>query len=233
MRTLKMAILFILLGNVIQSTAQSDSIFAVVSGDTVTLWQTGVWRNCGAAYLMEIEQSDYDLIWYQLDTGDAAYCMCYFDLSVSFRLSEPGIYHADIYYTESVSPENPIYQGMVNFVIGNVKTPGRSGIIGQYQSDCYSNIGMLERSISEHVFNLYPMPVRDGQLLHLEANPAGEEAILEIYTLTGKLLYSKHYDENRPIQDRWMKDELFPVSGLYLVRLRTPDQIYVRKIYVH
>jgi len=232
MRTLKIAICSILFFYATQATAQYDSLFAVVSGDTVTLWQTGAYRNCGAAYRMEIEQSDYEIIWYQIDTGSAAYCFCYFDLSVSFQISESGTYHADIYYTESIDPGSPIFDGSIYFSVGNSYGPIRSEIISQYQSNCYQNVGITEKGISRNTFNVYPIPLRDGELLNIEAFPTGGKAVFEIFTLTGKLVYSKQYDGNRPIQGRWVKDELFPVSGLYFVRWRTPDQIFVRKINV-
>ena len=233
MKTLKIAIFFILFIYATQSTAQYDSIFAEVSGDTVTLWQTAAWRNCSAVYRMEIEQSDYNITWYQVDTAeDLATCYCEFDLSVSFLVSSPGNYHADVYYTQALEPENFIYEGSVNFTIGNSYGPIRSEIVGQYQSDCHDYFGMNERRDSQQGFDLYPVPLKDGELLHLEAFPTGGKSIVEIYTLTGILVYSKQYDGNQPIQDRFIKDELFPVSGIYLVRLKSDDEVFIKKITV-
>ena len=141
MRKLKIMAVIVLMSGSMPAFNQVDNIYAEVRGDTVTLWQTNAWRNCGALYQMEIEQDGFNLAWYQNDTGQAAYCMCYFNLSVTFILTAAGSYHADVYYTESFDPDNPIYQGYVDFVAGNGSFMPRSGIIGQFQSECFEYNG--------------------------------------------------------------------------------------------
>jgi len=214
-------------------SSQSQNIFAYVNGDTVTLWETGAYRNCGAVYTMEINIIDHQIDWYQIDTGLAAFCLCTFDLSVTYGPLGPGSYNVNVYYNESYSPSDTIFEGTTSFTIGTDRCEVTSGIISQYQSDCYSGIGIVDPEDFENGnFRIYPVPVKDGELLYLEAFPTGGKAILEIFTLTGKLVYSKQYDGNQPILDRLLKDEIFPVPGLYLARLRTCDQVYIRKITV-
>ena len=101
MRALKFVILTVLLVNAIELTAQDDSIFAVVTGDTVTLWQTNAYRICGSLYRMEVNQIDNQIRWYQVDTGTAAYCHCTFDLAVTYGPLAAGYYIVNVYYTES------------------------------------------------------------------------------------------------------------------------------------
>ena len=233
MKTLKLSVLFILVIFRMSSTAQYDSIFAVVSGDNVTLWETGAYRNCGSLYRMEINQVNNQLNWYQLDTGASALCYCIFDLAVTYGPLQPGNYNVNIYFTDSYFPLDTIYEGTTNFIIGSGIREVNSGIISQYQSDCNTGQGLFEHQDSEKTnFKIYPVPVRNGDIFHLETFPIGANSVLEIYTITGKLIYSKQYDVDLPIHDQWMKNELFPVSGLYFVRLRTSDQVYVRKINV-
>lgn len=210
--------------------SQSQNIFAYVNGDTVTLWETGAYRNCGAVYTMEINIIDHQIDWYQIDTGLAANCFCTFDLSVTYGPLEPGFYNVNVYYNESYSPMDTIFEGSTSFTIGTDRYEVTSGIISQYQSDCY--LGLEDPESVNEDFRIFPVPLRNGEILNLEASPTGGKAILEIYTLTGELIYSKQYNGNQPIQDRLMKDEIFPVAGIYLVRLSTDDQVYIRKITV-
>lgn len=208
--------------------SQTPVISAYVNGDTVTLSETGAYRNCGAIYTMEIDLVDHHIDWYQVDTGEAAFCYCTFDLSVTYAPLEPGSYTVDVYYNESYSPTDTIFEGITGFIIG-AKNPGmRSGIISQYQSDCY--LGVIDTETDKNDFRIYPVPAAYGGLLYIEANPKGGQATLEMFTLTGNAVYSKQYDGNQPIQDQLRVDEIFPVSGIYLARLRTSEKVYIRKI---
>jgi hypothetical protein len=232
MKALKLSSLIILVLISLRSTAQYDSLFGVVSGDTVTFWQTIAWRNCSAVYRMEIEQDGYNLTWNQVDTADdLATCNCFFDLAVSFKVSTAGSYHADVYATPGLEPGNFIYQGFIEFTVGQCDGPARSEILGQYQSECYHDFGLSEENLSSTTFNLYPNPLKDADVLNFEAFSTGM-TILEIFTLTGKQIYSRQYDGNRQIRDSFIKDGLFPAPGIYIVRLRNDDQVFVRKITV-
>ena len=211
------------------SFSQDPDIFAVVDGNNVTLWETAAYRNCGALYFMDVDLDDHHLDWYQVDTGMAALCYCTFDLSVTYGPLEPGDYSVIVYFTESYTGDT-IFEGTTTFSIGNMKQEITSGVITQYQSDCYTDVKDPERE--NHDFMIYPVPASYGGLLHIEAYPTGGQATLEIFTLTGKEVYSKQYNGNQPVQDQLRVDDLFPVTGIYLVRLTTTDQISVRKISV-
>lgn len=212
--------------------SQSQNIFATVDGNIVTLSETGTQRNCGALYEMTVNLDDHYIKWVQLDTGLVASCECVFDLSVTYGPLEPGHYTVDVYYTFSFEPEE-IFEDSTSFTIGGYKNFKDGGIISQYQSDCYSGEGIADPDgVGQDSFKMYPVPLKDGELLHLDVTPIADKAILEIFTLTGKLLYSKEYEGNQPISDRFVKDELFPVSGIYIVRLKTTDNVFARKLTV-
>jgi hypothetical protein len=80
-------------------------------------------------------------------------------------------------------------------------------------------------------FNIYPNPLTDDDQLNIEAFSTGM-SVLEIFTLTGKEIFSKQYDEHRQIRDSFIKNELFPVPGMYVIRLKTSDKVYIRKLTV-
>lgn len=229
MKTLRISFLSILLLASLCSFSRNDTIFAVVTGDTVTIWQTEAWRNCGAVYEMIIEGSDHHLSWIQSDTGDAAFCLCYFDLSVSFQVPEPGHYEVDVYYTESIDPVLLFYAGSTSFDVGGAARSGE--IISYYQSECYSGVGVAEpASLVGKNLNIYPVPARFDEHINIEFNSAKKGAVLEILTMTGKRLFSKRYTENQFIQDQLRVAELVPASGIYLVRITVGDEILVNKV---
>jgi hypothetical protein len=143
----------------------------------------------------------------------------------------PGSYHADVYSKYGFDSEDSIYEGTVDFEVGDVYSQLRSEIIGQYQSDCYHNVGVKEESLSMTTFNLYPNPLKDAGLLNIEAFSTGM-TVLEIFTITGREIFSKQYEENRQIQDSFIKNGLFPAPGIYVIRLRNDDHVLVRKITV-
>ena len=68
-RTLTLVLLFLSLGGFAQS-----SIFAVVDGNNVTLWQTNTERNCGSRHGAAITLENNHINWYQVDTGGVANC---------------------------------------------------------------------------------------------------------------------------------------------------------------
>lgn len=232
MKTLRLFALLILVNIWLGATAQYDSIFAEVSHDTVTLWQTAAYRNCVSIFNMEIEQNEYNITWYQIYINDAwTSCNCFFDLSVTFLVPSTGNYHADIYSYIEGYPENPVYEGSVDFTVGESYSPVRSEIIGQYQSDCYQNVRINEEEASANDFKLYPNPLKDGDPLNIETFSTGN-SVLEIYTLTGKQIFCRKYDRSQKIQDRFIKEDLFPVPGMYFVRLKSSDNVQIRKITV-
>lgn len=228
MRTLKITIFFILFIYAAQSNAQYDSLFASVDGNIVTLWETGTQRNCGAMYEMTVNLNDHYMKWVQLDTGIAAYCLCVYDLSVTYGPLEPGDYTVDVYFTSPVEPGD-YYEGSIVFSIGGDRNVADGGIISQYQSDCYAGIDDPE---SAEEFRIYPVPLADGEILNVEATSTGGQSILEIFTMSGKRLFNREYDRNQPIHDRFLKEELFPVAGIYVVRLKTSEKDFTRKITV-
>lgn len=209
--------------------AHSQDIFSIVNNDTVTLWETGAYRNCGALYDMEINLTDHLIEWYQVDTGLSANCSCTFDLSVTLGPLEAGTYNVNVYYTESFS-EDTLFEGTTSFIIGTDRNIVTSGIISQYQSDCYT--GIKDQNSDRIGFSIFPVPVRDGEYLNIEVIPDGKYSLLEILTITGEVVYSKEYNGNLTIRDQWMKEKMFPVPGLYVVRLISDDQVLIRKILV-
>lgn len=232
MKSFTISCLVIFLVITFSEFSQSQNIFATVDGNIVTLSETGTQRNCGALYKMTVNLDDHYMKWVQLDTGISANCLCVFDLSVTYGPLEPGDYTVDVYYTWPYEPDQ-FFEGSTGFTISGDRDTEDGIIISQYQSDCYSGEGIADPDgAGQDSFKLYPVPLNDGEHLHLEVTPSTGKAVLEIFTLTGKLVYSKEYEGNQKIQDSFLKDGLFHVPGLYIIRFKSDELVFVRKINV-
>lgn len=108
--------------------AQNDTVYATVSGDSVTIWHMNSFRNCGSLFDIQVDFDDHLITVNEVDTGQLAYCMCYFDLSVTLTSLEPGIYTVEVYGTDDGS----IYFDRIYFEIG---TSGFS----YFMTDCLGN----------------------------------------------------------------------------------------------
>lgn len=214
-----------------RSVAQQSIIYAEVEGEYVTLGEDQAFRNCGALYFMEIEQ-DQDLItWYQVDTGMAAFCYCNFDLAVTYGPLEPGDYFVEVYYTESYS-EDTIYSGSTTFTILGKEDNHRSGIISQYQSECYQ-VGIQDQpDMEDHFFMVYPNPLQRGEEIHIFMTPFKGEGILEIYSPEGRLVMIKKIKGDMP-GDLLEINENDLAKGIYLIRLVSGEFCYCMKFIVN
>jgi hypothetical protein len=115
-------------------TAQADSIYATVQGDTATIWHTQTHRNCGSEFYMDVTLDDYHLTVTEIDTGEYALCDCYFDLYVTIAPLSPGTYTVDVFGTDTLYGT---YWGSTTFTIGGAALRDSVTIIDQDQSECY------------------------------------------------------------------------------------------------
>ncbi len=97
------------------SIAQVDTIYATVYNDSVTIWHMNTFRNCGSLFDIQVDFDDYFITINEVDTGQLAYCMCYFNLSVTLASLEPGMYTVDVYGDDMDGG----YFGRIYFEIGN------------------------------------------------------------------------------------------------------------------
>ena len=113
-----------------------ELIYATVSGDSVTIHHDETDRNCGSLYMMDFEINGNTITIYETDTGFYAFCMCFFDLSISINDLASGDYQVDVFSIEIYTPDT-IYWGSTVFSIAGSGS-GNPQITSNYQSDCYS-----------------------------------------------------------------------------------------------
>ncbi|MFH1852711.1 MAG: T9SS type A sorting domain-containing protein [Candidatus Neomarinimicrobiota bacterium] len=108
------ALLLVLSGAV---RAQADSIFTVISGDTVTVWHQQTTRNCCSLFDLRVTMSDNLITITETDTAEyLCYCTCTFDLSVVLTGLGSGFYVVEIYGTDYVQQA---YWGSTTFQLGD------------------------------------------------------------------------------------------------------------------
>ena len=185
----RIVLLLIAVTGVISACGQIPDIYAVVNGNEVTLWQTAAQRNCCALYQMEVDQYDFTITWLQKDTGDVCYCICHFDLSVTFGPLSAGNYTADVYCTEAVS-QDTLFQGSTSFVIESSGDKDTVTVIDTYQSDCYNYVSVSEPAIDNHRLNVFPNPALNNEITIRYKSLHSDNAGIYIYSVTGQLLKS-------------------------------------------
>ena len=127
-----------------------DSLFTSVSGDTLTIHHQETQRNCAALFTYEVEMLGNLITVTEVDTGDQAWCMCYFDLEVSLTGLDPGAYEIDVWSNDIGS--DPLFHGALNVNLGGL------ALTGQEASDCLAgreDTSFVELSVSGNSLNLF------------------------------------------------------------------------------
>jgi len=114
-----------------------DSVFVIISGDTVQIWNTGAYENCGCLFRMDVMVSNDTIYVTEVDTAsDWAYCMCSFDLCASVTGLQNGTYLVKVFrYMPLFYPDTVFYIGSTSFTYGG-SVLGFS--LQSFQSDCYN-----------------------------------------------------------------------------------------------
>ncbi len=169
--------------------AQTDNIYVEVNGNNATIWQTNAERNCCALYRMDVEMENNEISWYQIDTGDACYCICHFDLSVTIGPLESGEYNVDVFSTEITYPDDTTFQGSTSFIIGEGNFKDDVNIISQYQSECYNYLSIKDPVINHDDLLLqnYPNPFNNKTTIMYSVNKT-ENVELIIYNCVGQIV---------------------------------------------
>jgi hypothetical protein len=90
-------LLFLVTGP-LAAAPNSDSIFVILSGDRVTIFDTHSLGNCGSQYRSSLTLSHDTLRWVRTDTvGPIARCICPHDFSISFKGLPGGRHIAEVY----------------------------------------------------------------------------------------------------------------------------------------
>jgi hypothetical protein len=189
------------------SFAGGDSVFVMVQGDTVQIWDTRVDANCCSVFDFSIAVSNDTVIWVQRDTAhQVCYCNCMFEFNATITGLDAGNYTVEVYRSSIVPTDTTIFVGSASFTKGATTALYRK--IHQYQSNCGSPTGIWDQEGAPS-FKLaanYPNPFNPSTTIRFYI--ARESFVtLAIYNVLGeevKILadnarfetgsYEKHFD---------------------------------------
>ena len=201
---------------------------AEVNGNSVTLKNDSVQRNCASYYAMEVIQLEGDtLAWYEVDlVGWIAYCMCNFDLSVTLDSLNPGNYFVKTYFTDG-PPSYPgcdtIYIGLISFTVTEQNSFASFAQTDEFQSLCYM-VGVEEEKQSEGInLSIRPNPVKDKITIFSPA--ITRNTLLSIFNVSGEKVMEKQLTETETQIDISTLQR-----GVYFVRVQNEKMVEVGKM---
>ena len=203
--------------------AQTDTIYAIVEGDSVTIHHDQTHRNCASQFLFDVRQENFQLTVMESDTSkEWVYCLCYFDLSVGIGPLLSGEYSVEVYGTDIFTGDT-LYLGSTNFMIESTNGTGHLAILSQSQSDCYTIID-VDQTVETipgkfKVSELYPNPFNPVTNISLSL-PASGKVEIEIYNLLGQKVAEPLNKYLTAGEHSILWDASEQPSGIYLVRLK-------------
>ena len=173
------------------SAGTEDSVYVVISGDTVHIWNTAAYENCGCMFRMDIALSSDTIYVTEVDTSSNwAYCTCYFDLSTSVTGLQNGTYYVEVFrYMPLNYPDTVFYIGSTSFTYGGSMLAFGSNA---YQSECYYITEITEGEEYPEEFILqqnYPNPFNSRTTIRYQV-PVQTVVTLNIYDSFGRLVNS-------------------------------------------
>lgn len=217
MRTLLIALTISLLAIYGYSQSIPDSVYAVVSGSQVTIYQDNAFRNCGFQPNLEnIVFQDGVMKWYQVDQSGEYYgCMCTFDYSVSIDSIMPGTYDVEVYF---VYFSDTTYDGSTSFTV-------TSPILCDDNLELSSYAGTCEVSVDDlPTENLLIETSAEGLAISMKSN----EKIFKscVSTMSGRVVFTK----NNPAGNKIFIPASSYIPGIYIVSIVTDSGQYNQKI---
>ena len=211
--------------------ANSDSLYVVISSDSLTIWHINAYRHCAAEYRMITEINDKEIVITEKDMApDLADCLCYFNMSVTYYNLEAGNYLAIV---KSDTANEEVFIDSIYFSIPLITTP-LTIFSSEYQSGCFEqpvSIFNPEPDLPStfDLFEVYPNPFNPGTTVtfHLTKQSFVE---LVIYDITGRKIETLLNGELKPGLYRKGWDGSTCASGIYLVNLYSDQQVKSLKL---
>jgi hypothetical protein len=175
-----------------------DSIFVIISGDTVHIWNTGAFENCASLFSMNVSTSNDTIYMTEVDTAEEyVFCLCYFDLNASVTGLQSGNYVVMVYREfPLVYPDTSFYIGSTSFYYGGSTL---NYLSKSYQSDCYNITNEKEDRIKPGgyvLFDNYPNPFNPSTVIKYQI-PELSFVTLKIFDVLGNEIVSLVNEEKQ------------------------------------
>jgi hypothetical protein len=230
MKALLILLASILLFRVIYAQTE-DSIFVIISGDTVHIWNTEAYENCGCLFRMDVIVSNDTVYVTEVDTtSDWAYCICYFDMCASVTGLQSGTYFVNVFrYMPLFYPDTVFYIGSTSFTYGgSILTFGSQS----FQSECYNitDVTKEENYPEEYILSQnYPNPFNPMTIIKYSI-PKLSFVTLKIFDVLGREVATL-VNQEKPLGRYGIEfDGSELTSGIYFYQLKTGDFIETKKM---
>ena len=208
----------------------AETIYAIVHGDTVTIWSRNAEVVCGSLYRFDVRTSNDTVTVCQVDTASShSTCMCFVQLSVSLTGLQTGHYVVPVYRTDYV-PDTLKLVGFTEFTIDSSST---SAIQLSYQSLCSQTPQSVRdwRSRPERfaLHQCFPNPFNPSTTIVLEV-PERSHVKLDVYDVLGRTVAVLIDEVLSPgIHERTMNATNIS-SGTYFCRLSADGFVQVQRM---
>lgn len=230
-----MKAIFILIASILIVTtiyAQTeDSVFVVISGDTVHIWNTGAYENCGCLFRMDVLLSNDTIYVTEVDTtSDWAFCMCSFDLCASVTGFQNGTYMVNVSrYMPLFYPDTIFYIGSTSFTYGGSVLASTST---SFQSECYNITEAGKGEEQPEEFGLeqnYPNPFNPTTNIKFSI-PNFELVVVKIYDVLGREVTTLVNEEKSAGTYELTWNSINLPSGVYCYQLQAGSVIETKKM---
>ncbi len=212
-------------------TQPMDSIFTVISDDTIHIWNTGAFENCVSVFVMDAVRDNDTIIVRETDIATQyATCMCYFDLCISITGYPAGYYYIKVYRKLNlVNPNLWIFIGSTSVYFGGSNLSYQT--FGK-QTNCYDPSNTNNEQIIPTAFILeqnFPNPFNPNTVISYQLPVAGN-VLLKVYDVLGNEI-STLVNEEKPAGSYEVKFDASGLSsGVYFYRLQVGEFVQTRKM---
>ncbi|MEK9136703.1 MAG: T9SS type A sorting domain-containing protein [Bacteroidota bacterium] len=213
--------------------AFSETLHAVVRGDTVTIWNRNVEFFCNSLFRFDVRLSQDTLEVIEVDTTvNHTMCFCFFQLSVTLVGLPPGHYVVPVFrrYYWGYPHDTTRFVGTTEFTIGPTSA---SLTQWPYQSPCsqtpqaVGNPGSLPKELKLH--QSYPNPFNPTATIAFDL-PRRSHVVLEVYDILGQKVALPVDDVlEAGSHERSLHAANLP-SGVYFYRLSANGFLQTRKM---
>ncbi len=210
-----------------QKFPNTDSIFVIVTNDSITIMDTNATRTCGSRFVLNAFRNGNDITVLETDTAlNHQRCMCHFDMYITIGMLPVGTYN--VYIKQNVVDwhSDTTDVGTTSFVIEEKKSSSDSlNIISTYASRCggtdYTSVMNLNNK--DIKLSVYPNPFNNNSTIsfQLKKTSAVSLKLFDISEKEVECIINKNLEKGNH-EINYSSNLLKP--GIYFLHLNTPDK---------
>lgn len=178
--------------------SQGENIYVEILGDTVRIWNTGIYENCGCLFRVDGIVSGNIITVTEVDTSTMwTLCTCHFNLSLTLVGLPQGHYTANLFRKYTIYfPDSTFYVGTISFDYGGSVQTFKTE---SYQSDC------IFTSVSDNLstlngfklFTNFPNPFNSKTIIRYQI-PIVSYVTFKVHDILGREVLTLVDEEKSP-----------------------------------